>query len=204
VNNPETIGILDEMASWVGDFVPPDVVNYQEEESRAVWQAGNAAFMRNWPYAYNLGQAADSVIKDKFGVGPLPGKEAGMSAATLGGWGLAVSKYSAHPEAAVAFVNWWTDYDALKEWNLERGQPLVLPALFKDADLLAASPLYALTGNVLDFATARPTGPAGDQYATVSQDYYTAVNAVLSGQQDATTAMSNLELQLADLGFQLP
>lgn len=94
VNNPETIAILDTMASWIGDVVPPEVVTYGEEEARAVWHAGNAAFMRNWGYAYTLSQADDSVIKDMFNVGPLPGAEAGMSGATLGGWGLAVSKYS--------------------------------------------------------------------------------------------------------------
>jgi len=33
---------------------------------------------------------------------------------------------------------------------------------------------------------------------------YTAVNQVLSGNTDAATAMENLELALADLGFELP
>ncbi len=204
VNNDATIEILDKMASWVGDIVPPEVVTYSEEESRAVWQAGNAAFMRNWGYAYTLGQADDSVIKDKFSVGPLPGKEAGMSAATLGGWGLAVSKYSTHPEAAVAFANWLTSYDALKEFHLARGEAPVLPALYEDADLLAALPFLAFTGDIFNFATARPSLVTGTQYAAVSEAYYTAVNNVLSGNTDAATAMADLELALADMGFTLP
>jgi len=204
VNDPATIEIFDKIASWVGDFVPPDVVNYQEEDARAVWQAGNAAFMRNWGYAYTLGQAEDSVIKDKFSVAPLPGKEPGMSAATLGGWGLAVSKYSANPEAAVAFANWMTDYDALKLFHLARGEAPVLPALYEDPDLLEVLPYLAYTGDVLNFATARPGGVAGTQYGRVSELYYTAVNNVLSGKTDAATAMAELELALADLGFELP
>lgn len=204
VNNDATIGILDKMASWVGDIVPPDVVTYGEEEARSVWQAGNAAFMRNWPYAYNLGQAEDSVIKDKFSVGPIPGGEAGMSAATLGGWGLAVSKYSAHPEAAAALANWLTEFDALKEYIAARGVPPVLPALYEDADLQASQPILAYTGDVLTFASARPSLISGTQYAAVSEAYYTAVNNVLSGNTDAATAMGDLELALADLGFELP
>lgn len=204
VNNPETIAIFDLMASWIGDIVPPEVVTYQEEEARAVWQAGNAAFMRNWGYAFPLGQADDSVIKDKFSIGPLPGGEPGMSAATLGGWGLAVSKYSAHPEAAVAFVNWLTEYDALKEYTIARQETPVLPALYEDAELQEAMPFLAFAGDILNQAVSRPFGPAGAQYATVSELYYTAVNRVLTGQVDAATAMEELELSLADLGFELP
>jgi trehalose/maltose transport system substrate-binding protein len=204
VNDPATIEIFDKVASWVGDFVPPGVLNYEEEDARSVWQAGNAAFMRNWGYAYPLGQAEDSVIKDKFSIGSLPGKEAGMSAATLGGWGLSVSKYSANPEAAAAFVNWLTEFDALKEYLLARGETPVLPALYEDVELLEAGPHLAFAGDILNSAVSRPFAPAADQYATVSQLYFTAVSEVLAGQKDAATAMSDLELALADLGFELP
>jgi len=203
VNDPATIEIFDKQASWVGDFVPPDVLNYQEEEARAVWHAGNAAFMRNWAYAFTLSQADDSAVKDKFGVAPLPGKEPGMTAATLGGWGLAVSKYSANPEAAVAFANWMSDYEALVIFHLARGEQPVLPALYEDEELLEALPYLAFTADILNAATPRPS-VAGTQYAEVSELYYTAVNNVLAGNTDAATAMADLELALADLGFELP
>jgi len=203
VNDPASIEIFDKVASWVGDFVPQDVLNYTEEESRAVWQAGNAAFMRNWAYAFTLGQADDSVIKDKFGVSPLPGKEAGMSAATLGGWGLAISKYSKNIPAAVALANWLTSEDALIEFHLARGEQPVLPQLYDNEELQATLPYLAFTKDILTSATPRP-GVAGEQYAKVSELYYTAVNDVLAGNKDATTAMGDLELALSDLGFTMP
>lgn len=203
VNDPESIAIFDKVASWVGDFVPSEVLTYGEEEARAVWQAGNAAFMRNWAYAFTLGQADDSVIKDKFSTASLPGKEAGMTAATLGGWGIAVSKYSQNIEASVAFANWLTSYDALVTFHLARGEQPVLPALYEDAELQAALPYLAFTSDILNAATPRP-GVAGTQYAKVSELYYTAVNGVLAGSTDAATAMGDLELALADLGFALP
>ena len=61
--------------------------------------------MRNWPYAWSLGQAADSPIKDKIGVAALPeGGADGKPSGALGGWQLAVSRYSANPDAAVDLV----------------------------------------------------------------------------------------------------
>lgn len=204
VNNENAIQIFDEVASWVGDIVPEAVLTFQEEDARAVWHAGNAAFMRNWPYAYVLGQADDSVIKDMFDVVALPGAEPGMSAATLGGWGLAVSQYSDNPDAAVAFVKWVTDIDQQVWFTLQRSELPVQPAVFEAPELAEELPFLEKFSDVLNFATPRPTTASGDQYATVSELYYTAVHDVLAGNKDAATAMSDLELALADLGFELP
>ena len=105
INNPKTAEALDMAKSWIGTISPPGVLSYQEEESRGVWQTGNAVFMRNWPYAYSLGNNADSPIKGKFDVTILPVGPSGKgSAATLGGWNLAVSKYTKHKDAAIALV----------------------------------------------------------------------------------------------------
>ncbi|MEY5099169.1 MAG: hypothetical protein RJA36_1888, partial [Pseudomonadota bacterium] len=90
VNNPNAVKALKTAASWIGTIAPQGVLNYAEEEARGVFQNGNAAFMRNWPYAWSLGNGADSKIKGKIGVMPLPRGEAdGRNAATLGGWQLA-------------------------------------------------------------------------------------------------------------------
>jgi trehalose/maltose transport system substrate-binding protein len=112
INNPKAAAALEEAKSWVNTISPPGVLSYGEEESRGVWQLGNAAFMRNWPYAYALGNAADSPIKGKFDVSTLPvGAEGDKPASTLGGWNLAVSKYSKNPDAAWVFMQWATCAD---------------------------------------------------------------------------------------------
>jgi len=55
VNSPEGVAALTLMASWVGTISPSAVTTYMEESSRSAWQDGDSAFMRNWPYAYALG-----------------------------------------------------------------------------------------------------------------------------------------------------
>src|SRR4030081_3646540 len=100
VNNPQAVAILNTIKGWIGTVVPRGVTSYGEEEARTAFGGGNAAFMRNWPYAYAPSQAADSVIKGKFDIAPLPANPPGKSSGTIGGWGQAVSKDSKVPDAA--------------------------------------------------------------------------------------------------------
>ena len=72
VANAKAIAALDLAAKWVGTITPPGVLNYAEEDARGVFQSGNAVFMRNWPYAWALANAADSPVKGKVGVAVLP------------------------------------------------------------------------------------------------------------------------------------
>ena len=57
INNEKAAAALDLAATWIGEITPEGVLNYAEEESRGVFQSGNAVFMRNWPYAWALGNA---------------------------------------------------------------------------------------------------------------------------------------------------
>ena len=115
INNENAAAAFDMAAGWVDNISPPGVVSYMEEDARGVWQGGNAAFMRNWPYAYALGNAEDSVIKDSFGVVPLPkGGDNGQNADTLGGWQVAVSTYSDNQDAAAQVAVCLTSAEAQK------------------------------------------------------------------------------------------
>jgi trehalose/maltose transport system substrate-binding protein len=103
--------------------------NYGEEETRNIWQAGNAAFMRNWTYAYSLGQ--QSVIAVKFDVTVLPkGAADGNNAACLGGWQLMVSAYSKAPDAAVDLVRYLASSDIQKKPAVTISLLPTLPALY--------------------------------------------------------------------------
>ncbi len=90
IDNPKAAAILNLQRSWVGKITPRGVTTYQEGESEKAFTSGNAAFMRNWPYAYAIGQ--DGPIKGKFDVTVLPHSGSNASVGTVGGWQLGVSK----------------------------------------------------------------------------------------------------------------
>jgi len=204
VNNPEAVAAFEMAAGWVGTISPPGVLSYMEEDARGVWQAGNAAFMRNWPYAWSLGQAEDSPIAGVFDVQPLPGAEPGMSAATLGGWQLGVSRYSQNVEPAVALTAYLASYDEQKRRAIEGSYNPTIMALYEDEDVLEATPFFGSLYDVFINATARPSTVAGERYNDVSELYYTTVSAILNGEVDAQSAVEELELQFAGMGFEFP
>lgn len=204
VNNEATIAAFERAASWVGTISPEGVTTFDEEGARGVWQAGNAAFMRNWPYAWSLGQAEDSVIAGLFDVSPLPGAEAGMSAATLGGWQLMVSRYSENPDAAAAVALFLASAEEQKIRAIEGSYNPTIQSVYEDEELLEAVPFFGSLFDVFISATARPSTVSGAEYSEVSRLYFEAVHSILTGESDATTAMEDLEFAYADLGYEFP
>ena len=194
INNPKAIKALATAKSWVGTIAPVGVTTYGEEDARNVWQAGNAAFMRNWPYAYALGQDPKSVISGKFDITVLPkGGDDGKNAACLGGWQLMVSAYSKVPDAAADLVKYLVSQDEQKKHSIALSQLPTLPALYTDPDVLAKNPFFKNALPVLENAVARPSTVTGVDYNQVSTSFFQNVNQVLTGTETAEQAVSAVE-----------
>jgi trehalose/maltose transport system substrate-binding protein len=202
VNNEQAAAALELARSWVGTIAPEAVTGYMEEDARGVWQGGNAAFLRNWPYAYVLGEADDSVIKGKFGVAQLPmGEGEGAThAATLGGWQMMVSKYSTQPDAGKAFAAYATSPELQKARAVERSNLPTIGDLYQDQDVLAANPFFAELLEVFESGSvARPSTASADLYGEVSSKYFTRVNEILTGAaSDIPAALEELAADLED------
>lgn len=199
INNEKAVKALERAAAWVGAISPPGVTGFAEEDSRRVWQAGNAAFMRNWPYAYSLGMSDDSAVKGKFDVVPLPGDKEGQSAAALGGWQLGVSKYSEHPDVAADVALFMASKSEQKRRAIKGTLNPTIMCLYKDEDVLEAAPFFGSLYDVFINAVARPSTVTAPKYNEVSTLFFNAVYDVLTGQKDARTAIDVLELDLEDL-----
>jgi trehalose/maltose transport system substrate-binding protein len=201
ISNPGAAAALDLAASWIGTITPPGVLNYEEEESRGVFQSGKAVFMRNWPYAYQLAQAPDSPIKDKVGVMTLPkggGAEA-RSAATLGGWNLSVSKFTKYPKEAADLVLYLTGPEEQKRRAITAGYQPTIKSLYEDKEVLAANPSYAMLLGTFSNSVPRPSTATKGQYNQVSSAFFTAVHTVLNKQTKGKEGVAELAERLEQL-----
>jgi len=197
INNPQAAEALEMAKSWIGTIAPEGVLGYKEEDARGLWQTGNAVFMRNWPYAYSLGNGDDSAVKDLFDVVPLPvGAQGDGSAATLGGWNLAVSKYSTEPEASIELAIFLASYDMQKERAINSSRLPTIPALYEDADVLAEQPVIGKWLPIFEQAVPRPSAPTKGNYNEVSQAFWTAVHNTLSDKGSAADNLADLDRSL--------
>ena len=192
INNPKAAAILNLQRSWVGTITPRGVTTYQEGESEKAFTAGNAAFMRNWPYAYAIGQ--EGPIKGKFDVTTLPHTGANAAVGTVGGWQLGVSSFSKQPLAAVELVRYLTSpaverFNAIYNSNVPTIPSVAkLPAVFKVNPWL--KPEIAGVARV-----TRPSRYLGTKYNQGSQIIYQGINQILNG-QDATNVLPGVAQRL--------
>jgi len=200
IDNPRAAEAVRQAAGWVGRITPRGVLNYTEEEARGVFQSGSAVFMRNWPYAYALANASDSPVRGLVGMAPLPkGGLDGMNAGTLGGWQLAVSRYSRHSELAIDLVLYLTSSAEQKRRAIAAAYNPTIPALYGDREVLVAQPFLGWLEPVIARAVLRPARSVGTRYNQVSAKFWGAVHATLSGRETAQASLARLDHDLERL-----
>jgi multiple sugar transport system substrate-binding protein len=181
-----------EALQWMFDLInkyrisPPGVTTYQEEESRHLFQQGKAIFLRNWPYVWTLAQELNSPVRNKIGIIPMVHKKGYHSAATLGGWGFGISKFTEHREAVWKFIEFATSYEGQKIFQLKNGAIPTRHALFEDSDILMRNPHYPSLYQILLKARPRPTHP---RYAAISDILQLHVSAALTGKESSRKAL---------------
>ncbi len=194
IANANAIEALDSASKWPGTISPKGVLGFNEEASRAVWQAGNAAFMRNWPYAYALGEADDSVIKGKFDFTTLP-KGKGKSSCSIGGWEIFVSKYTDVPEEAVKFAKFAAGYEVQKMRVIDYGWLPAYMSVYDDPDV-AKNAFVKQMGPIVANGVARPSTVTAPNYAEVSRIFFTTVHKVISGEISAKRGAKEMAVKI--------
>lgn len=180
INNSKAATILDALRNQVGKTTPRGVTSYQEDQTEHSFDAGDAAFARNWPYQYGIGATTGSKVKGKFSVTTLPHGASGGSVGTVGGWQLAVSKFSKHKDAAIEFVRYMTSpavekFDAITNSNVP-----TIPSVAKNKAVVKTNP-YLKPAIASVARVTRPAKYFKTHYNEASKIIYQGVNQILNG-----------------------
>jgi trehalose/maltose transport system substrate-binding protein len=195
IDNSRARGMLTMMAGWVGNIAPRTVTSFQEEDARLTFENGNAAFMRNWPYAYAAAQLTP--LAKRIGVTALPHAPGKKAAGTIGGWELGVPKYSRHIRAAAELVRYLSSpavqrYDAVINNNVP-----TIPRVGSDPLVRKTNPY--LTPSINDVTrVARPGRYFKSRYAAASRVIYQGIERILSG-TSAAHVLPGMKKQLEHL-----
>lgn len=172
VDEPAAVRALTYMrdSARAGGIVPRMTLTWQEEQARLAFQNGQAAFMRNWPYAWALlSDGTSSKVAGRIGVTAFPAAVGGKPTAALGGSLLAVNARSSNRAMAQELIAFLT----APEQMLERARLA--------SQLPARSSLYDTPA--LDEALAIPTGPVRTVLAAAmprpSTPVYTELSEIL-------------------------
>lgn len=187
LERPETLKAIAFLKDTIKEGVsPPGVTTYQEEETRRLFQSGQAVFLRNWPYVWSLANEESSPIKGKIGIKTMvhaPGKSGGTS---LGGFGLGIAKSSKHPEEAWKAIQYFTSVEAQRRFVLQGDFVPSRRELFTDPEIVAKYSYYPQVLEVVQSAVLRP--PIA-QYAQVSDILQRYLSAALTNRLSPETAM---------------
>ena len=166
---------------------------FMEEEARQAFEGGDATLMRNWSYAYALGQKVDA-LKGRLAVSPLPAFEGGGRAGVLGGNGPILSAFAQNPEGGLLFIDHLTS-PATLERNMARfSLPSTLKATYDRPAVKEAVPYAAQLQEAIAQAKPRPVSPV---YPQISQAISQNVNMALAGEQSPAEALKRGQDEIA-------
>ncbi len=177
------------------NVLPPNIAEIVTDRMRLNFQGGNLLFAMQWGYAWNRFQNdADTQVKDKVAVVPLPGFAGGQPATCIGGWQIAVSAFSKNKAEAVKLIRFLSSPEISKMQAILASHLPVFAEVYEDAEVLQANPWFAQARPVVLTARSRPVSP---RYNEVSDIIRSNMNAFLAGTRTSDQALSDMNQRLA-------
>lgn len=187
LDRPEATRAVEFLRSTIAEGIsPPGVTTYQEEEARRLFQSGEAAFMRNWPYALPLLNGEESPVAGNVGIKPMVHAQNQESAGCLGGWGLGIARSSRHPDEAWQVVEYYTSAEAQRQLVLRNGYLPTRRSLYTDPEIVQK---YSYFPDMLAVAESAVLRPPIAQYAQASDILQRYLSAALTNRMGAEAAM---------------
>ena len=187
LDRPEAAQAIQFLKETIAQGISPSgVTTYMEEDTRRIFQSGDAVFLRSWPYVWPLANDPKSPIAGKVGIIPMLGSGTNPGGSCLGGWGLGIAKNTRHPEAALKVLRFMSNLDTQRQFILDAGYVPSVRQLFTDPEITQKYSYYPQLLDVVDSAVLRP--PIA-QYAQVSDILQRYLSAALTNQQTPEAAM---------------
>ena len=167
---------------------PAAVTTFQEAQAMSTFAAGQAAFLRNWDYAYADSQAAGSATVGKVGVAPLP-TFAGQSYpgySNIGGWNMYINPHSKNVNADLTFIKFMASTQAQTDLATYASSIPTVQSVRTSPAIIAKSPVLATVPKTR--LVPRPAGTPN--YPQLSTAIYTNVNSALAGSTSPSAALS--------------
>ena len=158
------------------------------------FKAGQVAFAINWGFAWDrFKDDADSQVKGKVGVMPLPSMTGGKSATCVGGWQWAVSAFSKSKAESAKLVQFLASANSSKFLAAEGSLLPTYQSVYTDADVVKQVPWFKDAANVVIAGQARPISA---QYGQVSDAIRTTTSAILARTKTSADGVAEIETRL--------
>ena len=194
VNSPEAVQALAKMVSWVGTISPPSVTTMTEDLVDSEWEAGHAAFMRNWAGDAVGIDTGTSKALDKSDVhSTLAGGNNTTGHSCIGGWHLGINAFSKNVDASWTFIHYLLGADVQKALALSQVRFATLQSVYEDSEIVAEVPVVKHLKPIFLDALPRPLSPVNSDMSAVIQLH---VHQALTRQTSPADALRALQSDL--------
>ncbi|HEX5742132.1 MAG TPA: ABC transporter substrate-binding protein [Pilimelia sp.] len=146
----------------------PSFSNAMEDAARLEFQSGAGAFQLNWPFVYPAMRSGAPELARHVRWARVPAVEPGRpSRVTIGGYNLAVSRYSRHPQAAFEAALCLRDAGHQLFSAVRDGVPPTIESVYRQPEMAQAYPMRETILAELRDAAIRPRTPAYQNVSTV-------------------------------------
>ncbi|MCF2141904.1 MAG: extracellular solute-binding protein [Candidatus Lokiarchaeota archaeon] len=186
-----------------GYIIPRAGLTHDEGSSVGMWLAGNAIFMRQWPFAYGLSEDTDILNATdgsgnyiQFGVTAMPTKtgSADEKSSVVGGAILAINSYSTHQDLALKLIRFLGNTTAQ---NAELTECSNFPALKSVFDDLPAG--FEWVSKFKDAADRTLSRPVHPKYPEISTEIADKFNDILGGVKSVEKGLGEMDTAISEI-----
>jgi len=196
LDSPAAVKAVTFMRSLITSGATPAAVStFQEAQSQNIFATGNAAFVRNWDYAYSNATtpATGKLTASQVGVEPMPAF-AGQPTpgySNIGGWNMYINPHSKNVAVDLTFIKWLASDQAQTILATKYSEIPTTNSVRNSDSVKALNPVLAIISKTK--LVPRPAGTPN--YPALSTAIYTNVNAALAGSQSPEAAMKAAQSQ---------